>query len=240
MSAVPKAVPSAVAPSAQNSVPVLKTPQLGPYAPMTGSAIIPEVPQTEIEGEIAPNPSFAGPRASGGNRTGGSPGAPSLPVDGFLFRAQPIDDHYTVEYEGRDPYTKVNNPPTRGMFTWIKDYLNHIALSPQDVDPNGFRTMPGQQRTSHLRTAMPPHGAGFAPETFQPKQGPQAVRFNRYQPVIGTDAYGTGVLNSDTYGAGQTAGGIGGNQYTPTPGPPPTTSTAGGPNTGTTSMPTWG
>lgn len=238
MAAVQKAIPSAVVSSTQNSVPINTRSQLGPHLPMTGKAIIPVVPVTEIEGETAPNPQFAGQRTSGSNHAGGSQGAPSVPVDGFLFKSPTIDQHYTVENELHNPVSKVNNPPTQGRWRWIKDYLNHIALTAQNVDPTGFRISPPQQRTSHMNAALPPRGS-FGTETFEPKSLPQAVAFNRYQPTTGTDKYGTGVLNSDTYGAGQTAGGIGGNQYTPTPGPPATTSTANSdvPNS---SMPTWG
>jgi hypothetical protein len=125
------------------------------------------------------------------------------------------------------------------MQTWVKNYQNHIAKSVQEVDPNGFRVEPPQQRQSWMRITTPPHGIGYAPEIFSVRQTPQSPNTYKYMPQTGTQGYGTGVLNSDTYGAGQTAGGIGGNNYTPQPGPPPTTSTANGPNVGN-SMPTWG
>ncbi len=180
---------------------------------------------------------------------------PSAQNSGGLFPNAPIDPHYQSVFEGtsgalRDgnPYGKVNNPATRGMFTWVKDYINGIATS-QDVDTAGWKQRHAQQRTSHMRITPPPHGGGYAPETAVPHQLPQSPNTYKYNPVTGTQPYGSGhviaggyqhgrVLNSDTYGAGQTAGGIGGNQYTPTPGPPDTTSTAG--NEGPDYMPLWG
>lgn len=114
----------------------------------------------------------------------------------------------------------------------------------------GWKERHPQQRTSVMRNTLPPHGAGYAPETAVPHQLPQSPNTYKYNPQIGTQAYGSGhviaggyqhgrVLNSDTYGAGQTAGGIGGNQYTPAQGPPDTTSTAGNPGPAS-GMPTWG
>jgi hypothetical protein len=242
VTALPKAVPSAVAPSTQNSVPILTEAQLGPYQPMSGSAINPVVPRTEEMGadEISPQPGFGGRGTTGEPFSAGSEGAPSVPgMNGALFTPGPIDTHYVSEAEARNPYSKVNNPPTRGMFTRIQPFANHIAQTPQDVDPNGFRISPAQQRTSVMRNQLPNHGIGYAPETATPRALPQRVRFNRIQPTTGTDPYGSGVLNNDTLGAGQTAGGIGGNNYTPDPGPPDTTSTAGA-NQPVTDMPTWG
>jgi hypothetical protein len=240
-SSVPKAVPSSVAASTSNSVDILTEPQLGPYRPMTGSSIVPVVPRTDTgnPADINPQPKYGHAIDVGGQFEGGSAGAPSLPTDGYLFKKGPIDPHYVSQAEVRNPYAKVNNPPTRGMFTWVKEYLNHIAQSPQNVDPNGFRNSPPQQRTSVMRITPPNHGAGYAPETFTPRQLPQSDNTYKYNPAIGTQAYGTGVLNSDTFGAGQTAGGIGGNQYTPTIGPPVTTSTADAPPVAY-SMPVWG
>lgn len=233
-----KSVPSAVAPSTGNSVPVLTEPVLGPYEPMKGSARVPEVPVHDQEGMPRAQPGFGG---FGGNATqlgAGNTGAPSVPVDGFLFKPGPIDVHYQNETQASNPYAKVNNPPTRGMFTWVKAFVNHIATS-QDVDNTGFRARHPQQRTSYMRAALPPHGAGYAPETFIPRQLPQHPNTYKFNPATGTGPFGAGVLNSSTLGAGQTAGGIGGNQYTPTPGPPATTSTAGNVND-TSGMPTWG
>ena len=239
MSAVPRAVPSAVAPAVSgNNVTVLTGPQLGPYQPMTGSSVIPVVPRTETEGEPRPQPHWTSPPGTGSQAGNGTSGAPTVPVDGFLFRQGPIDPHYTSTEQARDPYKKVNNPPTRGLFTWVKAYANHIARGPQDVDPNGFRARPLQQRTSVMRITPPAHGAGYAPETAVPRQQPQHANTAKYLPALGTQEYGTGVLNSDTFGAGQTAGGIGGSQYTPPPGPPQTMPT--GSQANPSGMPVWG
>jgi hypothetical protein len=240
--AVPKAVPSAVAPSAANTVPVLTEPQRQPYLPASGNKPIPVVPRTEVAGEPSPQPGFGHAEWGMSDQFfAGSSGAPSVPVNGFLFKRGPVDEHYTAENEGRNPYAKVNNPPTRGMFTFIKEYLNHIAGTPQYVDANGFRISDPQQRTSVMRVTPPPHGGGFAPETYEPRQMPQRENVYKYPPAIGTGPFGrkgTSVLNSATFGAGQTAGGIGGSNYTPQPGPPPTTSTSG--SAGSSDMPTWG
>jgi hypothetical protein len=241
---VPKAVPSAVAPSVGNdNVPVLTKPQKGPYKPMSGKSINPVVPRTIDENEpgeqVTPSqPGFGGAYGRSGQPNTGSAGAPSVPENGFLFTQGSIDSHYLSEIN--KVATKVNNPPTRGKWQRIQTFLNHIAQSPQNVDPNGFRIEPPQQRTSVMRNVLPPHGDGYSPETFTPKQGPMAVRFNRIIPTTGTDPYGSGVLNNDTWGAGQTAGGVGGNQYSPTPGPPETTSTASAPTGNASTMPTWG
>jgi hypothetical protein len=240
---VPSAVPSAVAFSAGNSVPVNGTAQRKPYKPMTGSQRAPKVPVTEADGQPLPNPKFRSPAMRGTTRQSGNPGAPSVPrMGGALFTPGPVDPHYTSEFQGsRDPYGKVNNPPTRGMFTRVQRFVNHIAQAPQDVDPNGFRISPAQQRTSVMRNQLPPVANGYSPETYTPAQQPQAVRFNRIGfPVRGSDPYGNGVLNADMYGAGQTAGGVGGNQYTPAAGPPATTSTAAAPSDGSSGMPSWG
>jgi hypothetical protein len=248
---IPKAVPSAVAPSTGgNNVQILTEPQLGPHFPMTGKPVIPVVPRTEEEGEPRPQPHFTSPPETGSYLGAGDNRAPSVDTRGFMWQPGPIDDHYTDPVEVKEPYSKVNNPPTRGMFTWVKSYLNHIARSVQEVDPNGFRVSPPQQRTSVMRITPPNHGSGFAPQFFVPRQLPQRTPIARLMPAVGTQAYGVtqvnggtgsrkGVLNRDTFGAGQTAGGIGGNQYTPSPGPPPTVSTAGNPGD-TSGMPTWG
>lgn len=237
---VPKAVPSAVAPSVSgNNVDVLTAPQLGPHQPMTGSSVVPVVPRTETEGEPRPQPHWTSHAGTGSNVNAGNYGAPSVPVDGFLFKAGVIDEHYQSETELVDPYKRVNSPPTRGLFTWVKAYANHIAKSVQEVDPNGFRVSPPQQRTSFMRITPPAHGAGYVPEVFTPRQLPQHTNIAKFPPVTGTQPYGTGVLNSDTFGAGQTAGGIGGNQYTPAPGPPETSSTSPG-QQNASGMPVWG
>lgn len=255
---VPKAVPTSVAPSAQNSVNYLTGPQTGPLNASTGSAYVPYVPRAEGSpnpAEITPNPKVGNaPSELGTERESGSSGAPSLPSaenSGGFYPNAPIDSHYTSEFQGGvDPYRKVNNPPTRGMFTFVKAFINGIATS-QDVDNAGFKVRHPQQRTSFMRVTPPPHGGGYAPEIYEPKQQPQNVNTYKYNPQVGTQQYGSGVgtslggyqpgrvLNSDTYGAGQTAGGIGGNQYTPSPGPPETTSTAGR-TSNPSGMPTWG
>jgi hypothetical protein len=248
MSAVPKSVASAVAPSTQNGVPILTKPQLGPYSPMSGNAIVPIVPTVNEPNQETPQPAFGG--AYGGIGTpfqAGSEGAPSVPgMNGTLFRKGPIDPHYMSEEQQLDPYAKVNNPPTRGMFTFVKEYLNGIALGVQNRESTGWNNRAPQQRTSVMRVTPPPHGMGFTQQTYTPRINPQSVNTAKYLPATGTVAYGggspgrytRGVLNSDTLGAGQTAGGVGGNNYTPQPGPPAQTSTAG--NAGVSSMPTWG
>lgn len=241
---VPKAVKSAVAPSAQNSVSYLTGPQLGPLNASQGDSYVPEVARPEgapNPSEITPNPSVGNaPCGTGSELESGNAGSPTVPdMNGILFRKGPIDSHYRNEYQGgRDPYTKVNNPATRGMFTFVKAYINGILTS-QDKDNAGWQVRHPQQRTSFMRVTPPPHGNGYDPEWYEPKQQPQTPNTYKYHPVTGTQPYGTGVLNSDTFGAGQTAGGQGGNQYTPTPGPPDTTSTAGNPGN-TSGMPTWG
>lgn len=236
---VKKAVPSAVAPgTGANTVPVLTRSQLGPYQPMSGKAVIPEVPVEQPDGAITPQPGYGYGLTSGGPPDNGQ-GAPTVPgMGGPLFTAPPIDAHYLSQSEARNPYAKVNNPPTRGMWTRIQMFLNGIATS-QDVDNTGWKARHPQQRTSVMRNALPPHGMGYAPQTFQPHQLPQTIPVYKYPPSTGTRPYGTGVLNSDTYGAGQTAGGVGGNQYTPAPGPPQTVSTAGN-SGGAAGMPSWG
>lgn len=247
MGAVPKAVPSSVAPSAQNSVLISTGPQLGPrergpYNPTHAqNSVNPQVPRTEVEGEtdMLPSPAFGGQATGGTERQSGGAGAPSVPTNGYLFVQGPIDQHYTnPDQGGRNPYRKINNPPTRGMFTRLQDFANNAAHSAQDVSLTGFRVRPGQQRVSHMRNQMPNLGAGYDVGTqFVPRYRPQSPATYRYNPVTGPNDPGT--LNSTSFGAGQTAGGIGGNQYTPTPGPPATTSTANQPDT-TADMPTWG
>jgi hypothetical protein len=241
MGAVPSAIPTAVAPSATDTVRVLTDAQLGPYAPMTGSSFVPPVPNVANPDEVSPQPGYGTALGEGGQFSAGSEGAPSVPaLGGVLFTAGPIDAHYQSELEGRDPYSKINNPPTRGMWSWVKDYANGIGLGQQNKTPSGFNNRSPQQRTSHMRPALPPRGAGYAPETYIPRQLPQQPNTYAFPPSVGTQPYGTGVLNSDTYGAGQTAGGVGGNNYTPTPGPPPTNSTASQDIANGRGMPTWG
>jgi hypothetical protein len=241
--AVTSAVPSAV-PTASNTVVINGTPQRGPHKPMTGHSVVPYVPRTEEPraDEMAWQPSYATIGTTGRTLESGSPGAPSLPVDGFLFRRGPADPHYLVQAEGRNPYGKVNNPPTRGMLTWVKAYLNHVFNGKQNVDNAGWQQNSPQQRTSYMRITPPPHGAGYAPETAVPHQLPQQPNTYRFNPVLGTDAPGVvpgqaHILNRSTYGAGQTAGGVGGSNYTPPPGPPDTTPVASPQASG---MPTWG
>lgn len=238
-SAVPRAVPTAVAPSYNNSVPVLTQPQLGPHLPMTGKSTAPLVPRPPQEGEHAPQPGYGRSGDFGSVPEPGMHGSPSVPaMNGALFTSGPIDPHYVSEAEVVNPYAKVNNPPTRGMFTFIKEYFNHIAYN-QRTTETGFKISGPQQRTSYMRVTPPPHGAGYAPETFTPRQMPQQPNTYKYNPQLGTQGRGTGVLNSDTFGAGQTAGGIGGSLYTPQPGPPETISTAGNPPQ-SAGMPVWG
>ena len=249
MAAVNKAVPSAVAPSAKSSVDVNTTAERGPYVPMSGNAIVPEVPVNEGHDPngVIPQRSWAGAGDSGSEFQAGSEGAPTVPeMNGVLFRKGPIDVHYQSELEERNPYGKVNNPPTRGMFTFVKTYLNGIALGVQNRENTGWNVRSPQQRTSVMRVTPPPHGMGFTQQTYTPRQMPQQPNTAKYLPATGTVAYGggspgrytRGVLNSDTYGAGQTAGGVGGNNYTPQPAPPVTTSTAE--NSTNPNEPSWG
>lgn len=220
---IPKAIPSSVAFSADNSVKVNDTALRGPYQPATGKSINPKVPQTPVEGELPPQPYFTGGKTGVGSAfLPGSHGAPSVPTDGFLFRSPPIDSHYLVEAQERNPYSKVNALHTVGWNTLVAQYPNHVGHH-QWTTETGFKVTTAQQRTSYMRAALPPVG-NFGVQTFQPRPQPQAVRYNRIRPSIGTDPYGTGVLNRDTFGAGQTYGGQGGNNYSPAPGPPPTNS----------------
>jgi hypothetical protein len=241
--AVRKAVPSSVAPSAQNSVAVNTTAQRKPYVPMSGSSIVPQVPSTAAEQELPPahpQPMYGGVSAQGAMKQFGSEGAPSVPqLGGYGFVSPPIDGHYVDPAQVHDPYHKVNNPATEGRAEFDKAYPNHIGLGTQNTTSTGFRNLGAQQRTSVMKSDAT-HSAGYGPEfTGSPKPRFQPTPVYRYPPVVGTDRYGTGVLNSDTYGAGQTAGGIGGNRYTPTPGPPETNSTADT-GAGNAGMPTWG
>jgi hypothetical protein len=243
MGAVPQSVPSAVAPSAGNSVKINQRPQRGPHKPMTGKSYVPAVPANADPEDAGLQPGYGGAGSAGGPPDTGQ-GAPSVPgMGGVLFTPGPLDVHYQSEVEAYNPYA-VNRPAAPGLFTWVKGYLNHIGLGVQNTDTTGFRQTGAQQRTSWMRITPPAHGSGFAPATSTPRQLPQRANTSKYLPSTGTTrpgpVRGQGiVLNSSTFGAGQTAGGIGGNQYTPTPGPPETTSTAGlVQNPG--GMPVWG
>jgi hypothetical protein len=235
---VPKAVKSAVAPSTGNSVPVQTQPQRKPYKPMTGKSVNPVVARSDNQkpGDVPSQPGYGQPSGTGSYLVSGSQGSPSVPVVGFLFKRGPVDSHYTDSDQGVNPYSKVNNPPTRGMITFVKEYLNGVFAS-QDKTATGFHNRHSQQRTSFMRITPPALGIGYAPEIYQPGQRPQSDATYKYPPSTGTQPYGTGVLNSDTYGAGQTAGGIGGNNYSPLPQQPPVNSVTGGQNSG---YPMWG
>ncbi|HUN30630.1 MAG TPA: hypothetical protein VMU95_01320 [Trebonia sp.] len=227
--AVRPVIPAAVGQG--RSVAVATTPQLGPYEPMSGKSVVPYVPGGQADEETPWQPAYATTGAVGRTLADGSPGAPSVPADGFLYKQGPIDAHYMVESD-RNPYATVGRPGTIGWWTWVKGYANHVFNGKQNVDEAGWQQSSPQQRTSFMRITGPAHGPGFAPETFTPKQLPQQPRTQQFLPATGTDQPGPRpgqglVLNSLTYGAGQTAGGVGGNQYTPAAGPPETTSTAG-------------
>jgi len=237
MGAVPKSVPTAVAPSAGNSVAVNQKAQRGPYKPMAGSSYVPYVPGNDTPEDVAPQPGYGGAGSAGGPPAGGA-GAPSVPaLGGVLFTPGPIDAHYQSTVQAANPYKRVNSPRTRGMLTIVKAYANHVFNGRQNVSATGWQQNSPQQRTSWMRITPPAHGAGYAPETFTPRQLPQSDASYKFNPVTGHGDPGT--LNSSTFGAGQTAGGIGGNQYTPSPGPPQTTSTAGA-AANPSGMPTWG
>lgn len=240
-SSVPKAVPSAVAPSTDNSVPVNTNPTRIARVTAQYGPVNPVVPRTETEGTPDAQPGYGHIYGYGSEPYSGGEGAPTVPgMNGVLFRKGPADPHYSDPSGGNvNPYAKVNNPAVQGRFNWFKTFVNGIGLGTQNTDETGRNVRSPQQRTSVWRPLMPQHGPGFAPETFTPRQLPQSDRYNRDFPVMGTDRYGTGVLNADTFGAGQTAGGIGGSRYTPPPGPPDTISTASQdipPN----AMPSWG
>lgn len=239
---IPKAVPSAVAPSTGNSVQINDEPNREPRVTAQGGTRNPVVPKTETEGTPDPQPGYGHPGTTGNIPLSGDTGAPSLPdMNGLLFRKGPADPHYTSTIQGNEnPYDKVNNPAVQGRYSWIKTLVNGIGLGTQNKDEAGWNVRSPQQRSSVMRMLMPQHGPGYAPETYIPKQLPQSPRWNKLDtPVIGSDSYGSGVLNADTFGAGQTAGGIGGNRYSPAPGPPDTTSTADQP-ANPSGMPMWG
>lgn len=240
-SSVPKAVPSAIAPSTATSVPVSTDPTRLPRITPQAGPVNPVVPRTPAEGVPDAQPGYGHVYGSGSEPYSGSGGAPTLPpMNGILFRKSPADLHYNNPDSGNvNPYGKVNNPAVQGRFNWFKTFVNGIGLGVQNRDEAGWNVRSPQQRISVWRPLMPQHGPGYAPETFIPKQLPQSDRYNRDFPVTGTDPYGSGVLNADTFGAGQTAGGIGGSRYTPAPGPPDTISTASQ-DIAPSVMPMWG
>jgi hypothetical protein len=237
--AIPRAVPSAV--TRAGSVAVNGKAQRQPYTPMSGSSVVPWVPGGDPAAEVPYQPSYANSGGTGAPPAGGSAGAPSVPVDGVLFKRGPIDPHYLVE-SGQDPYAKVNAPPTRGLYTWVKSYLNHVFNGRQNVDNAGWQQSSPQQRTSYMRITPPALGGGYAPATSAPVQMPQQPNTYRFNPTTGNSAAGPVrgqalVLNSSTYGAGQTAGGIGGSGYTEPVAPPDTVPVA---SQGGGGMPIWG
>lgn len=240
MGAVPKAVPSAVNPA--NSVPVNEKAQRSPYVPTTGSSVVPYVPGHDDHEETPYQPEYATTGRVGKTLSTTVNAAPSVPgMNGVLFTAGPIDDHYH-SVSGIDPYAKVNAPKHVTPMGLLKSFANHVFNGKQNVDNAGWQQNSPQQRTSYMRvTALPSGSVGYAPETFEPRQQAQAPRTQRFLPTIGTDqpgqVPGQGViLNSTTFGAGQTAGGRGGNQYTPPVAPPDTTPVAASNN----SQPMWG
>jgi hypothetical protein len=162
-------------------------------------------------------------------------------MNGVLFTQGPIDDHYHTVSD-IDPYKKVNAPKHITPMGLIKSYANHVFNGKQNVDNAGWQQNSPQQRTSYLRmTALPSGSSGYAPATSVPKPQPQQPRTQRFLPTIGSDQPGavrgqSVILNSTTFGAGQTAGGIGGNNYTP-PVPGPDTTPVAATNG---SQPMWG
>lgn len=242
MGAVPEAVPRAVPPAA-GGLAVNAAAQRRPYQPMTGKPVITSVPRPEGDSpqETPWQPAYATAGATGRTLAGGSAGAPSVPTEGFLFKAGAIDPHYAV-MSGRNPYATVNSPPTRGFTTWVKAFANHVFQGRQNVDAAGWQQAAPQQRTSWMRVTPPALGPGYAPEAYVPRQLPQQPNTYRYGPVTGTSEPGVVpgqgiVLNSSAYGAGQVAGGIGGNAYTPSPPPPDTVQAVPAASSG---MPSWG
>jgi hypothetical protein len=237
--AVPSAVPSAVNPA--NSVPVNQKAQRSPYTAPTGSSVVPYVPDHNDEAETPWQPEYATTGKVGRTHSTTEDSAPSVPdMNGALFTAGPIDSHYHT-VSGIDPYTTVGRPGTVGWQTWVKTFANHVFNGKQNVDNAGWQQNGPQQRTSYMRVTTPPHGPGYAPATSVPVQQPQASRTQRFLPATGTDQPGIRpgqaiVLNSTTYGAGQTAGGVGGNQYAPPVAPPDTTPVSAMSN----AQPMWG
>lgn len=240
--AVAPAVPSAVPATGTTSVAIDTTPQRGPFHAATGAtSVVPEVPASGRPQEAPPAPEYAGVAASGSPAESGGAGAPTVPAQTTaLFRRGPVDPHYAVADSGDvDPYKRVNSPPTRGRVEWLKTFANHVFLGKQNVDNAGWQVRAAQQRTSYMRMLLPPVGDGYSPQTYTPRQMPEAPHTYRFGPVTGSDAYGSRrVLNRDTPGAGQTAGGQGGNLYSPTPGPPDTSTASSEPGNG--GMPVWG
>lgn len=235
--AVAQSVPTSVPRSTK--VKVDDEPQLGPYVPASGNSVVTPVPNSGEPGDAPAQPGYGRVATTGAMPDSGSPGAPSVPaLGGALFRAPAVDDHYQDPYETGNPYAKVNNPPTRGMLTWVKSYANHVFNGAQNVDSAGHQQNSEQQRTSYMRITPPPHGNGYDPQPSTPHQLPQTAYTQRFLPTTGSDPYGSGVLNADNYGAGQVAVGEGGQQYTPTPGPPATT--VAGAAGDTSGMPSWG
>jgi hypothetical protein len=227
------ALPPSVAPSVPSStgptdLEINSTPQLGPLVTTDGAKYVPAVGNSGNPEEAPEQPGY-GKVVTHSAELGATAGnlAPSLPpMNGVLFRRGPIDAHYLSENEARNPYKKVNNPPTRGMLTWVKTYANHVFNGKQNVNEAGWQQNSPQQRTSYMRFQPPPHGMGYDPASSAPRQLPQVPYTQRFVPQTGTDPYGSGVLNADTFGAGQVYAGQGGNQYSPAPGQPETNSTA--------------
>lgn len=242
------ALPSSVASSVPSStdpadVQILTGPQLGPANVSRGTTEVPAVGNSGKPQDAPEQPGF-GNVTTHSSQTGAGLGnlAPSLPpMNGVLFRKGPIDQHYADESESYNPYSKVNNPKTRGMLTWVKTFANHVFQGDQNVNESGWQQAAAQQRTSYMRITPPPHGMGYDPaQTGTPYQMPQAARTQQFLPVTGTDPYGSGVLNTDTFGAGQVYAGEGGQLYSPAPGTPDTTSTADTAGTGGGGEPVWG
>ena len=239
-SSVPAAVPSAVAPSTSNSVDIDSSAQFGPRKAPTGSSKVPYTPGYVADPEQAHQPAYGHQSdVPGQEKQGGSAGAPSLPTDGFFWKPGPADPHYTDANEGNiRAYKKIGAQTTiAGVKNRLQSWVQDSFLGKQNVNEAGWQTRQAQQRQSH---AILPQNTGghFGTETYQPRQNPQAVRTQKYFPTTGHGDPGT--LNSSTFGAGQVAGGIGGNTYTPTPGPPETNSTSSNPPANPSGMPTWG
>jgi hypothetical protein len=229
-------VPVSVPRSTSNTVPINQGPMRGPASVSLGEKQIPKVPQTDV-GTSPAQPKLRSDYCHSTHVDFGN-GSPSVPdMNGVLFRAGPIDEHYRTEIEVTDPYKRVNNPPTNGMFTWIKQYVNGIGLGTQNKSNTGFNNRSPQQRSSYMRVSTPNKGIKYVGgEQFVPHAIPQAPNIRKNVATVGTDPPGVRILNNSTFGAGQTAGGVGGNLYTPSPGPPETNVTSG--NAG--GMPTWG
>lgn len=242
MATAPESVPSSVPKSTQQTSPlqVDEKPQLTFRIPPGGKSVVPMVPRSDglTQFDIPAQPVVGKGVTIGQLPESGMPGAPSVPQNlalGQFFVAPSIDEHYLEERMSSNPYQRVNNPPTRGMWTWVKDYANHV-FNAQTTDSAGWQQNSDQQRTSHMRITGPPLSDGYSPESFTPHQQPQFARTQQVMPVTGSDPYGSGVLNRDRFGAGQVAAGQGGANYTPSPGSPPVNEVP--PNT--SDMPVWG